>query len=281
MKKNRVSSYKSLWSFLILVFFTVSAVIVASCGNDNDEEAATSPEKKILKVWHSKGYGLPSHLKDICFDLTTKGRMKVYVKYVDSLQQLLGLEDVWYEGEEYSYAMQYSYDNYGEHLALSLDDGFTVAVLRNVKLKETNWYHYDYAQNVWMDCLLEPYEQPVNAKKLPFHDVLTTIVGQWLIDDGQEKNFLKYYSAYGDYMVINEAPFYMDDKGQFKYGTDTHSLGVQEVEGESVTMSIFDIKTKQKRFVLSDPHHADVLNIEDEAVNLLYQIIRQDVPVIK
>ena len=281
MKKNRASSSRYLWLFLMMAFFAVGAVSLTSCGSDADEEAATSVDKKIKKVWHSKGYGLPSHLKDICLDLTTHGKIKVYVKYVDSLQHLLGLEDVWYEGEEYNYSTQYYYDNYGDHVSLSLDDGFTVAVLRNVKLKETDWYHYDYAQNVWMDCLLEPYEQALNAKKLPCHDVLTTIVGQWLIDDGEEKNCLKYYSAYGDYMVINVAPFYIDDKGQFKYGDEAHTLGVQNVEGGCVEMSFFDKKARELRITLTDSKHAEVYNIEDDAVNFLYKIIRQDIQAIK
>ncbi|MBR5686455.1 MAG: hypothetical protein IKX36_00675 [Prevotella sp.] len=273
---------KKLWAIILMILVGFSAVTVSSCGSDSDEEAATNVTTKIYKVWHSKnGGGLPAHLKDMVIDLSKQGKMKVYVKYDDNLQQLMGLEDVWYEGQEYSYEMNLTYDQYGDHANIALDDGITMMYLKGIKIKQFSWYHYDYGVNAWADAFFEPYDVALNAKKLPFHDLLTAIVGQWLIEDGQEKNFLKYYSSYGDYLVINEAPFYIDNDGQFRYSNNDHSLGVQKVEGGNVIMSIFHDNTQMRKYVLSDPKHADVFSIKDDATNLMYQISKLDVPAIK
>ena len=56
---------KIVFAILVMMMAAVGAVATVSCGSDSDAEAAIAVDKKVKQRWHCKGFGLPSHIKEM------------------------------------------------------------------------------------------------------------------------------------------------------------------------------------------------------------------------
>ncbi len=269
---------KAVFAILVMMMAAVGAVATVSCGSDSDAEAAIAVDKKVKQRWHCKGFGLPSHIKEMVIDLTREGKMKVYVKYVDALQGVLGLDDVWYEGHEYTYSMTVAFEDRGENAYLTLDDN-TVVQLRDVGRRSMTWYHYDYLQRGWKESPFEPMDTPLSARQLPFHGSATTLVGQWMIAESSKNEFLKFQPAYGDYAVLTELPFYINGSGQFQYDGSSRFLGMQKAENGTMTLSVLGTDDPDIRIVINDPTHAQMLQATSDGFTLWHELVKETSPI--
>lgn len=277
MKQSRKQSLSNWFGGVVVLALALLTTTFSACGSDSDAEAATALDKKITRQWHCKGFGLPSHIKEMVIDLSNKGKMKVYVKYVDQIQKQFGLEDVWYEGCEFGYIMQMGYEEKtGDFVYIKLNENELVERFKSVTMKQMIWFHYDFSNKYWMESPFEASDMTLNAKQLPFENVLREMIGQWMVDDGMSSLFVHYYPCYGDYLVINEAPFLIDNKGKFLYSGEPHPLGAQEVKYGQALLTLINNPTAMRKFELIDLQHANLYTVENGNESFLHHLVKLD-----
>lgn len=209
MKKQLTSFFSFAGKTLSLLTLFFMALAVASCGSDDDDSGSGSggskktPEQLIRGRWEGKindGWA-----RRIYLDLTGK-KAKVAYQYALDYADGLGIDGhTWYEGVGGDIKVVTVTVDGKEFVEVLVDDQPLITVPSS-QITETN-----------AGPSLTAVTENITIEKLPFHDLLVSILGQW---KGAPENS-EYSASHGNLLEITDRPFFQatseDAKNSPKY----------------------------------------------------------------
>ena len=188
-------NYNQRFEKLLTVFLLIFALV--SCGDDGDDTPGggtkRTPEQMLRQRWIISTTSTYDHYEKAYLDLTGS-TAQIAFQYSQTVCNLLGLQtDTWYEGVG------------GEIEIVPGEEGGVQCLC--LKVGGRLWYTFKVSEI--SENALGKYGKvatgSVSVQKLPFHDIVSTVVGRW--KDNENAEFYDFWAIRGNLLFQRHKEF--------------------------------------------------------------------------
>ena len=252
--------FATMGTTLTLLALVMMSVMVASCGDDDDDKGGSSgggtknPEQLIRQKWVVQADSdIPYGYTKAYMDLTGK-TIKTAFQYKKSICDNMGLDpDTWYEGLDGDLMVEYVKEDDAYYV---ISNNIVLFIVESGKMT---------TPRLGQSVTLAP--DNLKTQKLPAHDLLASLEGQWQSLTGYtEMSFL-----YGNLLYIQDAPF-VEIAGRYY-----HQAGASLLVGSTVYSTVYCTTTgggSQLSFTQIDNDHIQQTFYSDFGSDVVTDYIR-------